>query len=185
MSSLSHPVISGAYSLPLESMTAKRTSIGSQAVAPETATAEVRFLQKMIDHHRRTIQASQVILDNSDHSALVDFCEDMVAIQSAELETMEGWLSEWYGVKRTSLQVMSVERARLEDLSNGAREQAFLEMLVADHRHAIIEGRLYQRRGGGHQELQVLCDEIVTALQNEVLLISRWLCDWFGLCEPD
>jgi uncharacterized protein (DUF305 family) len=62
------------------------------------AEFEIAFMEMMIKHHSKAIKEGQRCIDRAYHEALIDACEDIVASQKAEIETMESWLCQWYGM---------------------------------------------------------------------------------------
>ena len=89
-----------AFVLALTSLAAFGSSAQADAPAPDRQTAryEVRFMTGMIDHHQMAIKMSQICLDKAVHPELEAMCSQIITAQQSEIETMQGWLTDWYGV---------------------------------------------------------------------------------------
>ncbi len=60
--------------------------------------ADRMFLTMMIPHHQRAIDMGNDALGNAQHSDLKGLAKDVIAVQSAEITEMRGYLSAWYGI---------------------------------------------------------------------------------------
>jgi uncharacterized protein (DUF305 family) len=63
--------------------------------------ADQTFLEDMIMHHRMAVDMANQVLTRklSDRPEVVKLANDIIRSQNAEIEQMEKWLLEWYGVK--------------------------------------------------------------------------------------
>lgn len=158
----------------------------ASAPAPEKATAkfEVDFLTGMIDHHAMAIHMSEMCVDKAVHAELHAMCEDIIAAQSEEIETMQSWLQDWYGISHEP----EMNRGHMRQMEvhasyTGARfEIHFMESMIRHHRTAIVEAELCLRRAG-HEELRAMCQEIIEMQSAEIAQMQAWLCEWYGRCR--
>ncbi len=60
--------------------------------------ADRMFLTMMIPHHQRAIDMGNDALGNALHPDLKGLAKDIIAVQSAEITEMRGYLSAWYGI---------------------------------------------------------------------------------------
>lgn len=60
--------------------------------------AEVRFLEGMIDHHQMALDMAQDCLAKAQTETVAAKCQQIIDAQTAEIETMRGWLLEWYNI---------------------------------------------------------------------------------------
>ncbi len=60
--------------------------------------ADRMFLTMMIPHHQRAIGMSNDALTNALHPDLKGLATDIIAVQSAEITEMRGYLAAWYGI---------------------------------------------------------------------------------------
>ncbi len=68
--------------------------IGTDANKP----FDQRFIEAMISHHQGAIGMAEMALEQSEHEEIRTLAEAIIAAQNAEIEQMQGWLAEWYGV---------------------------------------------------------------------------------------
>lgn len=70
-----------------------QTTVFADAPAPDQQTAkhEIKYMENMIGHH-----AIAIMMTN--HPDLISMCQSIIATQSAEIEMMQTWLQDWYGV---------------------------------------------------------------------------------------
>jgi uncharacterized protein (DUF305 family) len=58
---------------------------------------DLTFMTWMIEHHQGAIEMARLVEERSAHQEVKDLAASIVASQSAEIETMRGWLAAWYG----------------------------------------------------------------------------------------
>jgi uncharacterized protein (DUF305 family) len=54
------------------------------------------FIELMIEHHQGAIDMANLIPSRTNHEELRNMGEDIVSVQSAEIEMMNGWLKDWF-----------------------------------------------------------------------------------------
>ena len=59
---------------------------------------EVVFLSQMIPHHQGAIDMAKLVPDRAAHQELKDLATGIISSQSAEIDTMNGWLQSWYSL---------------------------------------------------------------------------------------
>jgi uncharacterized protein (DUF305 family) len=65
--------------------------------------AEVRFLEGMIDHHQMALDMAQDCLAKAQTESVLTKCQQIIDAQTAEIETMRGWLLSWYNIEYTPM----------------------------------------------------------------------------------
>ena len=147
------------------------------------ANFEIDFMTDMIDHHAMAIEMSEICLEKAVHQELRERCQMIIETQSAEIERMQSWLSNWYGVshepemKPGDMKMME----RLASLTGADFEITFMEMMIKHHEKAIKESRHCLDKAW-HEELLQLCHDIIAAQSAEIALFESWLCQWYGRC---
>lgn len=153
--------------------------------APTKAQAkyEIGFLQDMIDHHMMAVMTAELCVEKAVHKELRALCRDIIAAQSAEIEQMQGWLQEWYGIRYEPRMTRGMQKEvdRLAALSGAEFEIAFMEMMIEHHSRAISEAERCVERAY-HPELVELCKGIIATQAAEIEQMERWLCAWYGRC---
>lgn len=154
--------------------------------APDRATAkfEIRFMQDMIDHHAMAVDMAEMCVMKAVHAELRAMCEEIIATQSQEIQQMQNWLEQWYGVsyqpqmKPGEMRMME----RLASLSGAEFEVAFMQMMIRHHEQAIREAEQCLRRAS-HPELRTLCQNIIATQGAEIEQMQAWLCEWYDICR--
>jgi uncharacterized protein (DUF305 family) len=160
--------------------------VAASAPAPEQSAAkfEVKFMTQMIDHHAMAVHMGEMCLDKAIHEELRSMCEQIIASQSQEIELMQSWLSDWYGIthepemKPGHMQMMD----KLAALESEEFEIAFMEMMIRHHEQAIKEADKCLDRAY-HDELKDLCQQIIETQQQEIAQMQTWLCEWYQECK--
>lgn len=159
----------------------------AQADAPasdrQTARYEVRFMTSMIDHHAMAIEMSQICLDKADHAELKDMCAQIIAAQQSEIDTMQGWLADWYGVDHEPTMTTGDMRSmkRLERLDGADFEIAFMKSMTRHHWKAVTEANKCVDTAD-HDQLVSMCQDIIAAQLAEIDQMRTWLCEWYDRC---
>ena len=154
------------------------------APRPNQAQYEVRFLTGMIDHHAMAVMTGMMCEERAFHEELRDLCHELVAAQSAEIELMQGWLQDWYGVTHEPEMKPGDENrmAKLAKMSGAEFEIEFMTMMIRHHERAIREG-LHCMDRAYHPDLIELCENIIATQAEEIALMEQWLCEWYEICR--
>lgn len=154
--------------------------------APQRSAAryEVRFMTDMIDHHHMAVMMGELCLDRAVHEELRAMCEQIIAVQTAEIEQMQSWLADWYGVEHEPVMTAGMEQRmqRLASTSGAEFEIMFLESMIRHHAGAVREGEHCVERAY-HEALIELCHGIVESQTAEIEQMEAWLCEWYGDCN--
>jgi uncharacterized protein (DUF305 family) len=160
----------------------------TQADAPapneNQAKYEVRFLKGMIDHHAMAVMTGMMCEERAIHEELRELCHEIVAAQTAEIEMMQGWLEEWYGITHEPVMKRGAEKKmeQMGEMEGEEFEIEFMTMMIRHHEKAVREGIHCQARAY-HEELIELCEDIVETQAAEIALMESWLCDWYEICD--
>ena len=158
----------------------------ADAPAPQQKQAkyEVRFLKGMIDHHAMAVMTGMMCEGRAIHEELRELCHEIVAAQTAELEMMQGWLEEWYGITHEPVMKRGAEKKmhQMAEMEGEEFEIEFMTMMIRHHEKAVREGMHCQARAH-HNELIELCEDMVETQSAEIALMESWLCDWYEMCD--
>jgi uncharacterized protein (DUF305 family) len=161
-------------------------STKAEAPAPHTSQAnyEVRFLTDMIDHHHMAVMMGMMCEDRAVHEELKDLCHEIVAAQTSEIEQMQAWLQDWYGITHEPEMKKKDQRMmdQLASLSGEEFEIEFMTMMIRHHEKAVREGMHCVDRAY-HPDLIELCENIVQTQTEEIMLMEQWLCEWYDICQ--
>jgi uncharacterized protein (DUF305 family) len=54
----------------------------------------------MISHHQGALAMAEMALEMSERAEIRTLAEAIIVAQTVEIEMMQGWLAEWFGVSR-------------------------------------------------------------------------------------
>ena len=63
-----------------------------------TGRAEIRFLEGMIDHHQMALDMANQCVERASTEEVQAVCAAVIAAQTPEIEQMQAWLRDWYGI---------------------------------------------------------------------------------------
>lgn len=72
-------------------------------VSGRAGRAEVRFMEGMIDHHQMALDMAEDCLMKATTTTVRTLCQNVIDAQTQEIETMRGWLLEWYSIDYTPM----------------------------------------------------------------------------------
>ncbi|MGP1383421.1 MAG: DUF305 domain-containing protein [Thainema sp.] len=143
------------------------------------ANSEFEFLSLMIPHHQEAIATAQRVLEYSDRPEMRTFAQDIIDVQTAEIEQMQAWLDEWYPGQETDLTYTPMMRD-LSQLEGDALDQAFLEDMVMHHMGAVMMSQRLVNHGlVEHQDVQPFAQNIANTQRQEIWQMQSWLQDWY------
>lgn len=154
--------------------------------APDAGTAryEIRFTERMISHHAMAVEMATVCVANAAHGELRSLCQTILADQTREIEEMQAWLLECYGiaVEPESKRGDTRQIEQLAALAGAEFEIEFMDMMIRHHLQAVREASKCTERAH-HEDLEASCEDIVTTQAGEIEQMRAWLCQWYGICQ--
>src|SRR5215208_6567042 len=159
-------------------ITAFATPVLADAPAPDKQAAkyEIKFMENMIDHHAMAVMMAEMCTMKAIHPELVSLCQNIIATQSAEIEMMQTWLEDWYGISyEPDMHMGEMEGHMMMDPAQF--EEWFLMHMISHHATAIREAQGCLDEAY-HGELLNLCQNIITTQYQEIQMMQTWLCEW-------
>ena len=164
----------------------------SPEAAPSTAASafksdDVMFAQLMIPHHEQAVEMSDDLLakDGVDQD-VVDLATQIKAAQAPEIETMQGWLSDWDATEDgmagmdhgTGGMMSDDDMMELQDASGADAGALYLTQMIMHHEGAIAMARA-ELNDGENADALALAEAIVSSQTGEIavmndLLAARW-----------
>jgi uncharacterized protein (DUF305 family) len=142
--------------------------------------SEFEYLTKMIPHHQEAVETAKVVLAHTERPEMQQFMEDIIQVQTAEIEQMQQWLNEWYPGQDTSVTYTPMMRD-LNQLQGNELDQAFLEDMVMHHMGAVMMSRMLLNRDlVEHPSVGPFAEQIAVSQRQEIGQMRTWLQDWFG-----
>lgn len=104
-------LVLGLFALPM--------SYADAPIDAREGRAEMRFLEGMIDHHQMALDMAADCLARAAAASVVTLCQNIITAQSAEIETMQGWLLHWYNIEYTPMPMMDMMGMMGMDMRGG------------------------------------------------------------------
>ena len=144
------------------------------------AGSEYAYLAEMVAHHKEAVATAQQ-LQRSPRAEMRAFGEAIVASQSAQIDQMQQWLSDWYPDRAGQVDYRPMMR-ELTGLSGNQLDQVFLQDMIWHHMAAVMASQQLLMRGvAEHGQVEVLAEAIRDEQHAEIFKMQQWLRDWFGL----
>lgn len=58
---------------------------------------DAAFLDGMIVHHQQAIDMANIVLERTTRPEIKQMAQDIISVQTKEIETMQGWIKAWFG----------------------------------------------------------------------------------------
>lgn len=163
---------------------------GTDAQADADANAaDVMFVQMMIPHHEQAVVMADDALDISEDPDLRALAEQIRAAQQPEIEQMQGWLDEWgvpemmdgdmaghMGHGGMDGMMSEEDLDELRQLTGSEFDDAWTRMMI-EHHEGALDMAQDVREDGRSPEVRELADEIITAQQAEIELMTSWTAE--------
>jgi len=108
------------------------------------------------------------------------FAQEIIEVQSAEIEQMQAWLEAWYPERQNALSYTPMMRD-LSQLQGGKLDQAFLEDMIMHHHMAVMMSRMLIHHGlAEHESIRPFAEQIATSQISEIHQMQTWLREWSG-----
>lgn len=143
---------------------------------------EIRLLRDLIDGHNFAVEMSQVCLQKATLDNLKSLCQQVVTTQQQQIETMQSWLRDWYGINYapTSNNFSKNVVNQLSALSGDDFNVTFMKTLTSHHWGAIeFGGEIIDR--AYHTEFVELATNVITGQVNEINQLRSLLKNVYGI----
>ncbi len=134
------------------------------------------FLMEMIPHHQEAVDTSRYALGKTQDEEMRVFLQNIVDVQTAEIEQMKRWHQEWYG---TEYKNDGRYRAMMPDLSRLEDNQvipAYLHGMIMHHMGAVEMARtvlpLTER-----DVIRNFARDIIRVQNEEITRMLEWLAE--------
>ena len=159
------------------------TPVLADAPAPDKQTAkfEIKFMEGMMDHHAMAVMMAEMCTMQAVHPELIALCQNIIASQSAEIEVMQTWLQDWYGISYEPKMHMGEMEGHM-NMDPAQFERWFMKRMISHHAKAIKEAEDCLEEAY-HGELISLCQNMIVMQTQEINMMQAWLCEWYGVCS--
>ncbi len=149
-----------------------------------TVDSEEAFITGMIPHHREAVESARAVLETTQRSEIRELAQNVIATQTEEITTLEGWREQWYpDAAEADYAPMMRDPA---GLSPDEADRAFLEGMIVHHQGAIDMAQSYLDADFEKQpEVAQMAEAIVTVQDGEIEQMQGWLNEWYGDTDAD
>lgn len=147
---------------------------------------EIRYMEFTIDHHAMGVQMAMIGLEKATDPRLIDISQTIIEDQGAEIELLQGYLRDWYGItyepRMTNGDMRMLDR--LASLDEGEEfDVAYSEMFIRHHAQIIDRSEQALSRVY-HPELRQFAQHVITEQTGDIVstfipvLISYGVYHW-------
>lgn len=141
---------------------------------------EADFLTQMIPHHEEAIATAKLLKAGTNRPEMKKFADDIIRVQSAEIQQMQQWLKQWYPNQNTKVTYHAMMRD-LTNLKGDDLDRAFLEDMRMHHMGAVMMShQLLRNNLAKHKEVSKLAEQISISQRREIHQMQSWLRSWFN-----
>jgi uncharacterized protein (DUF305 family) len=167
------------------------TGVGTNR-PPAVDSVDAGFARDMSAHHGQAVLMAQLERDNGSDPAVRLVAFDIETGQESQVGQMLGWLESWDQTPQTDIDRMAwmghavepgqlmpamattAELARLKSLSGKPLDVYFLQLMIRHHKGGL-EMAQYGAAHASEPYVTALAEKIVTAQQNEVVMMEQML----------
>ncbi|MEC9490443.1 MAG: DUF305 domain-containing protein [Halanaerobiales bacterium] len=145
----------------------------------ESVDSEYEFLVKMIPHHEEAVANAKILRENTNRDRMRKFADDIIEVQTQEIEEMEKYLAEWYPDRSNNYQYEPM-MGNYEGLAGEELDRAFLEDMIFHHMGAVMMSQqLIMHNLDEHREVYLLARSIRDSQREEIFMMRDWLNNWY------
>jgi uncharacterized protein (DUF305 family) len=147
--------------------------------------ADAAFVAGMIPHHQGAIEMAALVEDRTERPELRDLADEIVEVQAAEVETLQGMLDRLGGEEGAMVEpdhdrMGMADEAEMEQLAAAEGEEfdrRFLALMITHHEGAIDMAEEVLA-DGEDAEVAALAEDVIAAQQAEIEQMQRWQQEW-------
>jgi uncharacterized protein (DUF305 family) len=163
-----------------ESMGHGSGGMASRMLVENGKYSDKRFIDAMVPHHQGAISMARVALKNAEHGEIVQFSENTISTQQAEIEELKAIKKEEFGTSRVPMQMSPQQMGGMgvmmdpQELANRKPfDKAFIVAMIPHHQSAIEMAQVAREKSESPQ-IKELAQNIVSAQQTEIEQMKQW-----------
>lgn len=174
------------------SSTSGSTSTASATDSSTFNSADVKFAQDMIPHHKSAIAMAKLASSNGASTQVQQLASQIEAAQAPEIETMTGWLKQWgqplptdsmsgmdsgsMGTDTSSMPGMTSDpdMQKLQAARGQAFDRLFLQLMIKHHTSAVEMAKTEQSQGKNPDAI-ALAQQIEKSQNAEIAEMNKML----------
>jgi uncharacterized protein (DUF305 family) len=139
-----------------------------------TSWTDQTFLEHMIPHHEEAVSSSEEALEKTQDGGLKPILQEIIEVQSREIEDMKLWYQEGIGSAYTDKKVYTPLMTGLESYSGELYDREWMQSMIYHHEAAI-----YMSKDGKKtvkdERLKKLMDDIVVSQSKQIVQMEDLL----------
>jgi uncharacterized protein (DUF305 family) len=147
------------------------------------------FMEQMIPHHEDAVSMAELALTRAEHPELRGLAETVIRDQTGEIDQMETWYRDWYGVDAPTDGGafggmmgggMMGDQADLTVLEAAAVfDKEFIQQMIPHHQMGVMMAQMVLARSD-RPEIQELARSIINTQRAEIEQMQAWYQEWYG-----
>lgn len=137
--------------------------------------SEYDYMSSMIPHHEEAVQNARILRDRTNRAEMREFAQDIIEVQSREIDQMTEWLERWYPDRpaRADYEPMMGDYT---GMNGDELDVGFLQDMIPHHMAAVMMSQqLLGGRLAEHDQVAELARGIRDAQLREIRRMSDWL----------
>jgi uncharacterized protein (DUF305 family) len=142
------------------------------------------FIDAMVPHHQGAIDMAEVALKNAEHEGIKELSRNITSTQQAEMQELKAIKQQEFGTSKVPMEMSAQEMQMMgmtdpDELANkDPFDKAFIDAMIPHHRSAIEMAKV-AREESEIPEIKELAENIMSAQQKEIELMTRWRQQWY------
>lgn len=160
----------------------QKESMFKSLSSSENNMGDKEFLSTVIEHHVGAIEMAKVAREKSERAEIRDFANDIIAMESSNIDQAYTWRKEWFGENsHVFLNKKDNSVSMIKDL--GKKDEQFdlrfLNAMIEHHEGAInmLSDILVPTT---RKEIHSLATSSIAALSKDVDIMQQWKKEWYG-----
>ena len=147
---------------------------------------DLQFIDQMTMHHQGALMSTQAMIADSNRPELRDLAAAIDTSQTAQIEQMQTWRTQWYGdlpsttggMDAAQMEQMMTSEAMsgVPDMMGAAGADMYLQMMIVHHQIGVDMSEEALARSG-RPEIRQLAQDIADEQSAQILLMRSYLAD--------
>ncbi len=147
---------------------------------------DLQFLDQMTMHHQGALMSTRAMIADSDRPELRDLASAIETSQTAQIEQMQAFRTEWYGDAESTSGGMDMSQMEqmmtgdamigMNDMMGGHGEEMYLQMMIVHHELGVDMAEEAISRSE-RPEIRQLAQEIADEQSAEIALMQNYLSE--------
>ena len=147
---------------------------------------DLQFIDQMTMHHQGALMSTRGMIADSDRPELRELATAIETSQTAQIEQMQTWRTEWYGDAESTSGGMDLSQMEqmmtgdamsgMADMMGGQGEEMYLQMMIVHHQLGVDMAEEAISRSE-RPEIRQLAQEIADEQSAQIALMQNYLAE--------